>query len=236
MKKIYTLLLLCLFTLTVAAQTDITPSSKKLTKAETEEFFTPAFKKKNLINFPIFRAYTYQDKSGTYYVALSESADTVNKEKDTVNYTIKAFNFKVDKTISLKKWEINDFKIPTIKGDEKESSIWFWTKYCGFNDLDGDGLIDPIIVYGTFGLNGYDDGRAKILIYYKGIKTAIRHQNSVIDAGRNTQVDATFYQLPAQIQNHVKELMEKMVKNNHAIFPAAYIDKMGKKITQLTNE
>lgn len=236
MKKIYTLLLLSFFALTAAAQTDTTTNSKKLTKAETEEFFTTAFKKKNLINFPIFRAYTYHDKSGTYYVALSESADTVNKEKDTVNYTVKAFNFKVDKTTRVKKWEINDFKAPTLKGDEKESSIWFWTKYCEFKDLDGDGLIDPIIVYGTFGHEGYTDGRAKILVYYKGIKTAIRHQNSVLDATRKTQVDVTFYSLPASIQTHVKELMEKLVKNKHAIFPTAYLEKMDKKAVAIVNE
>ena len=164
MKKIYTLLLLSIFAYQVNAQSE-TPSSKILPKTETDEFFTPAFKKKNLIKFPIFRAYTYTDKSGTYNVALTESADTVNNVKDTVNYTIKAFNFKVDKTLTLKKWEINDFKTPTVKGDEKETSIWFWTKYCEFNDLDGDGLVEPIIVYGTFGANGYDDGRTKILIY-----------------------------------------------------------------------
>ncbi|WP_316785420.1 M949_RS01915 family surface polysaccharide biosynthesis protein [Pedobacter frigiditerrae] len=235
MKKIYALLLLSIFASQINAQT-VTPSSKTLSKTESDEFFTTAFKKKNLINFPIFRAYTYTDKSGTYNVALTESADTVNKEKDTVNYTIKAFNFKVDKAITLKKWEINDFKTPTVKGNEKETSIWFWTKYCEFNDLDGDGLVEPIIVYGTFGANGYDDGRAKILIYYKGLKTAIRHQNGVLDNERKTQVDLTFYSLPATIQSHLKELMEKMVKNKHAIFPTAYADKMDKKATQIANE
>lgn len=235
MKKIYALLVLSILTFQLHAQTEI-PSSKILSKAETDEFFTAAFKKKNLINFPIFRAYTYTDKSGTYNVALTESADTINKEKDTVNYTIKAFNFKVDKGVALKKWEINDFKTPTVKGDEKETSIWFWTKYCEFNDLDNDGLIEPLVVYGTFGINGYDDGRAKVLIYYKGQKVAIRHQNSVLDPARRTQVDALFYTLPAKIQIHLKELMEKMVKNKHAIFPTAYADKMDKKVTQISNE
>jgi hypothetical protein len=235
MKKIHLLLLISIFTYQANAQTE-TPSSKILSKTETDEFFTAAFKKKNLINFPIFRAYTYTDKTGTYNVALTESADTVNKEKDTVNYTIKAFNFKVDKGIVLKKWEINDFKTPTVKGNEKETSIWFWTKYCEFNDLDGDGIVEPIIVYGTFGINGYDDGRAKILIYYKGQKVAIRHQNGVLDNERKTQVDLIFYSLPASIQTHLKELMEKMVKNKHAIFPTAYTDKMEKKATQIANE
>lgn len=233
MKKIYALAYLFVFVLQANAQSDST-SSQILSKTATDEFFTAAFKKKNLINFPIFRAYTYKDKSGSYYVALSESSDQI-KAKDTINNNIKAFNFKVDKGAVLKKWEINDFKLPETKGEEIETSIWFWTKYCEFNDLDGDGLIEPIVVYGTFGNNGYDDGRLKILTYYKGQKTAIRHQNSVTDHGRKTQIDLTFYALPAKVQAHVKEVMAKMEKNNHAIFPASYLDKMAKKATQVSN-
>ncbi|WP_199136535.1 M949_RS01915 family surface polysaccharide biosynthesis protein [Pedobacter sp. ASV12] len=233
MKKLYALLCMTLFVLQASAQSDST-HSHTLNKTETDDFFTAVFKKKNLINFPIFRAYTYSDKSGTYYVALSESSDKI-KAKDTINNSIKAFNFKADKGVATKKWEINDFKLPDAKGATVESSIWFWTKYCEFTDLDGDGLIEPIIVYGTFGNNGYDDGRLKILIYYKGQKTAIRHQNGVLDGERKTQVDLTFYSLPTQVQAHVKELMEKMVKNNHAIFPSKYLDKMAKKTTQIVD-
>ena len=234
MKKIFILLLLSFIIIKTNAQSDTT-SNKILTKAETNEFFNEAFKKKNLINFPIFRAYTYKDKSGTYYVALTESADSVNKLKDTVNNKIKAITFKTDKGIISKKWEINDFKTPNLKGAEIESSIWFWTKYCEFNDIDGDGLVDPIVVYGTFGSNGYDDGRAKIILYIKGQKIAIRHQNGTLDDERKTQIDLTFYALPKKIQDRVKQLMATMVEKNHAIFPSAYIEKMGKKATQIAN-
>lgn len=233
MKKIGLLTLLSLMWFIANAQSDTT--SKILSKAETDAFFNADFKKKNLISFPIFRAYTYKDKSGTYYVALTESADSVNKLKDTVNNKIKAITFKTDKGISLKKWEVNDFKTPDLKGIEKETSIWFWTKYCQFNDVDGDGLVEPILVYGTFGPNGYDDGRAKIILFYKGQKVAIRHQNGVLDHERKTQVDVTFYALPAKIQDHVKQIMATMVEKNHAIFPSAYKDKMSKKVTQIGN-
>lgn len=233
MKKLYTLLFIAFLGLQANAQSDST-HSHTLTKTETDDFFTVAFKNKNLITFPIFRAYTYSDKSGTYYVALSESSDKI-KAKDTINNSIKAFNFRVDKGTATKKWEINDFKLPEAKGASPESSIWFWTKYCEFNDLDGDGLIEPIIVYGTFGNNGYDDGRLKILTYYKGQKTAIRHQNGILDGERKTQVDLAFYSLPLKVQAHVKALMEKMTKNNHAIFPSSYLDKMAKKATQIVD-
>lgn len=233
MKNIYFFVFLSLFSFAAIAQSDTT--SRILGKTETNEFFNDAFKKKNLITFPIFRAYTYTDKSGTYYVALTESADSVNKLKDTVNNKIKALNFKVDKGISLKKWEVNDFKTPDLKGVEKETSMWFWTKYCQFTDVDGDGLVDPILVYGTFGPNGYDDGRAKIILFYKGQKVAIRHQNGVLDNERKTQVDLTYYALPEKIQDHVKQIMATMVEKNHAIFPSAYKEKMSKKVTQIGN-
>ena len=234
MKKIFALLVLSLFVFKAKAQTDST-SSKILGKAETDGFFTAAFKKKNLITFPIFRAYSYKDKSGTFYVALTESADSIKNKKDTVNNKIKAIAFKSDKGISLKKWELNDFKTPDVKAVEKETSIWFWTKYCEFNDIDGDGLIDPIIVYGTFGPNGYDDGRAKVILFYKGAKVAIRHQNGILDDERKTQIDLTFYSLPVKIQDHVKQILATMVEKKHAIFPSNYAEKMNKKATQLAN-
>jgi hypothetical protein len=233
MKNIYSFVFLSLFSFAAIAQSDTT--SRILPKTETNEFFNDAFKKKNLITFPIFRAYTYTDKSGTYYVALTESADSVNKLKDTVNNKIKAINFKTAKGIHLKKWEVNDFKTPDLKDVEKETSIWFWTKYCQFNDIDGDGLVEPILVYGTFGPNGYDDGRAKIILLYKGQKVAIRHQNGVLDNERKTQVDLTFYALPSKIQDHVKQIMATMVEKKHAIFPSAYEEKMSKKVTQIGN-
>lgn len=232
MKKLTLLLLLSFLLFQVNAQTDTT-SYKILSKAATDAFFTPGLKKKNLMNFPIFRAYTYTDRNGTYYVALTESADTTNAEKDTVNHAIKAVNFKSDQSLTLKKWEINDFILPDVKNEKQESSIWFWTKYCSFNDLDHDGSADPVIVYGTFGNNGYSDGRVKIIIFYKGQKIAIRHQNSILDPGRKTQVDLTFYSLPKQVQDKVKKIMLTMSEKKHALFPSGYEEKMEKKVTQI---
>jgi hypothetical protein len=123
-----------------------------------------------------------------------------------------------------KQWEINDF----ILKEKDESSIWFWTKYCDFKDIDEDGIIDQILVFGTSGLNGYDEGRIKILLVYKGQKIVIRHQNGVLDFERNTQVDQAFYSLNLSLQNRIKEIMQKMIENNHAIFPYGWQDAMKK--------
>ena len=62
------------------------------------------------------------------------------------------------------------------------------------NDYNGDGLVDPILEYGTFGINGTSDER-------------------------NTQVDELYYQLPTGIQNRVQKIMESITDNDHGIFP-----------------
>nr|WP_199157476.1 hypothetical protein [Pedobacter sp. ASV2] len=207
-------------------------SSALLTDKQVSELFPNPVRAKIGIDFPIFRVYKYADKGGQYYCVLTESQDVVNKEKDAFNkisnYKIKAINFKEQNGSLIKTWEINDNTQPNMHGEE---SIWFWTKYAQFSDFDHDGFIEPIIVYGTQGMNNYDDGRIKFIIFYKGQKIAIRHQNGVLDDERDTAIDKAFYTLPAKLQETIKEKMNLMVKNNHAIFPYGWQKAMQKKKT-----
>ena len=98
-----------------------------------------------------------------------------------------------------------------------------------FKTIDNDSIINPILVYGTEGKNGYDDGRIIIIIHYNDQIIAIRHQNGVLDIDRNTKVDSLFYYLPVELQNEVKSIMEEMEENNHAIFPYGWQDAMNRK-------
>jgi hypothetical protein len=190
-----------------------------LTSKQVLDLFPDTVRKKLDINFPIFRVYKYADKTGQYYCILTESRNEITADKDTINRKIKAINVKADKGLFSKQWEIND---NIVKDGNDENNIWFWTKYVDFKDYDGDGLADPIVVYGTSGANGYDDGRIKFIIYYKGQKVAIRHQNGVLDYDRETQIDKAFYELPQFIQSSIKQKMELMTKSNQAIFPAGW--------------
>jgi len=152
-------------------------------------------------------------------------------ENDQVlNDTIKGLYIKKDGDNYSVLWQMRDFVLEMNKADSPEFSIWFWTKYFDLKDFDGDGLIDPIIIYGTSGINGIEDGRIKILVYYQGQKQAIRHQNGTLDFQRNTQVDSGFYNLPIQIQNHVRGIMKKMIENDHVIFPSGYEENMNNKM------
>lgn len=160
-----------------------------LSSTQAQTLLTDSIKREFNITYPIFRVYKYADKSGNYYCVLTESRDSISNEKDTFNRSLRAIYLKYDNRKFQKIWEITDH----IKNDSLENSIWFWTKYTDFKDYDKDGLIGPVIIYGTFGSNDLDDGRIKFIIYYKGKKIAIRHQNSIFDGERNTEVDKSLF-------------------------------------------
>jgi hypothetical protein len=186
-----------------------------LSEPEIRTVFSEKTKTKLNIRFYIYKAYEFNDKLGKHYLVLTEHNYTPNAENDSIKaFNIRSINseFKID-------WTCTDF-ITINKNDSTERpSIWFWSKYIELTDLDSDGLIDPIIVYGTTGINGTNDGKIKIFTYYKGAKRAIRHQNGALDFERETQVDTLFYKLPISIQENVKALMEKITEDGNAIFP-----------------
>jgi hypothetical protein len=216
MKKI-TLALFALLTAYAGyAQTTV------LTKPEAAKLFPD----NGGLPYPIRLVYKYADKTGTYYLPLCEKTDEI-KDNDTAHWKIKAVNY-VSENGGLKKvWELND----NILTAQMEESMWFFTKYTAIKDLDGDGIMDPVIVYGSTGPNGLGDGREKILIYYKGKKVAIRHQNSETDGARETDVDESFYALPAKIQEYVKGIMRKLAAEDNAIFAPNWESMMAKKKT-----
>lgn len=190
------------------------------------------------IRFPIVKVYYYTDKSGSYYCLLTESQDETFEDShlggtEVANRRIKAVNLKAGQGVFTKQWEINDFIIHNKYAEE--NSIWFWTNYVSFTDVEGDGLIDPIIVYGTReDFNYVGNGRMKIIMYHKGRKTAIRHQNGTLDGERETQIDSSFYELPLKMQVAVKSTMEAIRNNRHTIFPLDWEKQMKENETLLT--
>lgn len=203
-------------------------ASDTLSSAQVTELFPDNVRKSFNINFPIYRVYTYSDKSGQYYCVLTESRNVITADNDTFNHKIKAINVKANKGTLVKVWEFSD---NIVKNHNDEHSIWFWTKYTDFKDLDNDTLADPIIVYGTSAISGFSDGRIKFFIYHNGRMIAVRHQNGSLDFLRETQVDKGFYNLPQPIQASIRQKMELMTENDHAIFPAGWQAAMNNKKT-----
>lgn len=227
MKKI-SIILILLLNLTAVYPQNSKVYSEVISTNQVQELFSDSIKKVLNISYPIFMVFKYKDKSGKYFCILTENNLTKSSKNDAVNDKIRAI-FINDLNGSFNKlWEINDF---ILNNNNLEYNIWFWTKYMDFKDIDGDNLIDPIIIYGTTGKNDFDDGRVKIIIYYKGHKIAIRHQNGVLDFERETQVDKAFYDLPEKIQVDIKSKMNQIENNNQAIFPAYWQKAMTNKKT-----
>ncbi len=219
---IASIILLCFVSAQSFCQQTVQSTAKPeiLSKAEIGKIFTDDVKKELTIDLPIRRVYKYSDKAGINYIVLMEQYNGKDENKDTICHQIKAICLLSDGAKFTKQWALNDFIIKQVNGNGTESSISFWTKYFELKDSDNDGIIDPVITYGSFGTNGVDDGRIKILIYYKGQKIAIRHQNGVLDEERNTTVDQSFYSLPTTLQNSVMNIMKRIMADKNGIFPA----------------
>lgn len=219
------LLAIALATAPVAMAQPAADTARRLTRPETDSVFSDSLVKALRISLPIRAAFTYNDASGPQYLVLTESRDTViartqgSGKPDTLHYTIKAYNMRHGSKGWVKGWELTDFRLQSDRYGNAESSIWFWTRYLELKDQTGDKLADPILVYGSATGNGISEGRVKILIYYKGRKVAVRHQNSDMDSGRNTTIDKAFYALPPALQKRTRQIMQKISDDGNAIFP-----------------
>ncbi|MBW8685296.1 M949_RS01915 family surface polysaccharide biosynthesis protein [Chitinophaga rhizophila] len=207
--------------------------SKILAPAQTQQTFSSKLHTSLFDNLGIQRAYHFGDASGKYYLVLCESRNEI-KEGDTINHKIKAFLLHDKGNGTPEKFaELNDFINSHDRQNGAETSIWFWTKFCELEDLDKDGHIDPLIVYGTKGINGLDDGRIKIMLYHNKQKIAIRIQNGILDDERNIRIDDAFYKLPIPAQQHIRQLMHTLSEKDLVIYPTGYEKAMDKKQLQI---
>lgn len=222
--KLYTLLSAGIaFTVNILAQ----QPAQIMTDKEVNTLFTTAIKKELKIQYPVFRVYSYADKSGTFYTVLTESRDSISKKKDTISYKIKAVTLQNSNGKLSPVWEVAD----AVKKEKDEQSIWFWSRYSSIADVTADGVADPVIVYGTAGANHFEDGRVVIVVYYNKQKIFIRHQNGTLDFERKLQVDKAFYNLPAALQKTVTQKMADMAKRMQALFPGDWEKAMKAKKT-----
>ena len=224
--QIKTLFTLCsIFICTMGiAQEDKNYRETPLTDMEIKKHFPTEVLQQIGVEFPIFRVYPFEDKDGKQYLILTEKVTKGNiQDENSLKRSIKAFNvsFEEDKTVKIR-WTITDYI------NENESSIWFWTRYLRLKDLDNDGFVDPIVVYGTKSIYGehFEEGRVKIITYHLGKKIVIRHQNSEMDDARHTQVDKSFYALPLSIKKKVYDIIDLLEDNGHSLFNSELKDQI----------
>ncbi|WET03689.1 hypothetical protein [Flavobacterium sp. YJ01] len=203
MKK-YILLLFLIYSLSGFSQK---VESYKLTKEQIIQR-----ELNGISNFPIYKAIEFQDKGGIYDLVFTENQKTISK-KDTLNTKIQAICVMNDHGGFLEKWRITDL---LEDYDPKETTIWFWTKYCSTKDLDGDGYIDPIVVYGSKTEYG-EIRRVKIITVYKNKKYAIRAVECNLDDCRSFKKDQNWNTLPQKIKTYVDQLIAKLRKEQNLL-------------------
>lgn len=217
MKNLYLFLLFSF--LSLQAQPD-SSGATLLTDKQAQTLFPHETLKEIGVTFPIRKVYAFQDKLGKQYLIISENNS--NPDKAT---SIKAFNVLLkEKTPPQVLWTITDAI------DDTEKAIWFYTRYISLTDLNNDGYIDPIVLYGTQSESEEPnrENRVKFILYYLGKKTAIRHQNSSLDDGRHTQIDRSYYKLPLALKKKIRSIVATLEERGHALFNTETIEELKK--------
>ena len=217
MKNLYLFLLFSF--LSLQAQPD-SSGATLLTDKQVQTLFPHKTLKEIGVTFPIRKVYAFQDKLGKQYLIISENNS--NPDKAT---SIKAFNVLLkEKNPPQVLWTITDAI------DDTEQAMWFYTRYISLTDLNNDGYIDPIVLYGTESQYGelYEENRVKFIIYYLGKKTAIRHQNSSLDDGQHTQIDRSYYKLPSEVKKKIRSIVATLEEREHALFNTETIKELKK--------
>jgi hypothetical protein len=157
---------------------------------------------------PIYRAYEYKDNGGVYNLFFCENRNTIS-DLDTLNTSIKAICYLNDHGRYIEKWKVFDTldESSDVQGN-RDLNIWFWSKYASNRDIDKDGLIEPIFIYGTKTIDGYS--KINIFIFYKGKQYSIKAHECDLDICRTLKRNSWYSQLPEKIKLYVDNLFEKL--------------------------
>lgn len=163
------------------------------------------------ITLPVVAHFCYRDNSGDYVVYLTGSADSRYDSK-TLSSKIGSYLFKINAGSTLEaKGTVSDGAL------EEMASLQWWTKLTELTDIDGDGLVDPILVYRLYDvgdngeiLNDRYQGRLKIIVFHRGAKAAIRATTGVLDDQRSTTASALYFKLPPVLRTHLERKMTRM--------------------------
>ncbi|MBS1561568.1 MAG: hypothetical protein JSS89_08175 [Bacteroidetes bacterium] len=220
-----------LSTIPVASALVLTTETVIMPQGEVDKLFTDSLTKAIGINHPIRRVYRSTDRTGVLYTVLAESIDsiTIDDGQDTIHRNIQAVMCRFDSTKTRIVWSMKDHTRVRAEYDakgriyyEEETSIYFWTRYCSLDDVDNDGKVDLIIVYGGNRTNGIGDARVVITLYHRGKRYSIRHQNGSMDSERHSQVDKRIYSLAPSLRNAITSVMKRMEVDRTCIFPVGW--------------
>jgi hypothetical protein len=166
------------------------------------------------VTLPVFAHFCYRDNSGDYVVYLTESGDR-RYDGETLSSKIGAYLFKINPGSTLAaKGTVND------SAPEGMAGVQWWTKLTELNDIDGDGLVDPILVYRFYDsdngkmLSAPYEGRLKMIAFHRDAKVAVRAITGDLDLQRSTNASASYFKLPPVLKAHLVRKMKRMYDEN----------------------
>jgi hypothetical protein len=147
-------------------------------------------------------------------VYLTESGDR-RYDGETLSSKIGAYLFKINPGSTLAaKGTVND------SAPEGMAGVQWWTKLTELNDIDGDGLVDPILVYRFYDsdngkmLSAPYEGRLKMIAFHRDAKVAVRAITGDLDLQRSTNASASYFKLPPVLKAHLVRKMKRMYDEN----------------------
>jgi len=163
------------------------------------------------ITLPVLAHFCYRDKSGDYVMYLTGSADDRHDGK-VLSSKVGAYLFKINAGSTLEaKGTVSDGARGEI------ATVQWWTTLTELTDIDGDGLVDPILVYRLYDVsdNGEieDDayrGRLKIIVFHRNNKAAIRAITGGLDSDRLTTASPPYFKLPPVLKKHLERKITRM--------------------------
>lgn len=180
--------------------------------------------KKAGFELPVFKQYCYSDKAGSHVLLLGEKQDLPFPE-EKLSSAIQAALYKVgaDGGSLTPEWSIRDF------AGKDEAGVNFRSKLIELTDIDGDGLVDLVLVYRFFEPDGADHivnddfvGRIKIVTFHQGRKATIHAITGNLDGDRRTTANANYFALPKPVQQHLVKKMAAMYSAGQFGFDNSY--------------
>lgn len=162
-----------------------------------------------LSTYSIKYIFQYNDRDGNHAIILGESPYSYfnsKQDRPVFNNVIKAVYCKEEDGFLMKRAEIED----RINTSSNLFDIRFMPQYIYLDDINGDGLTDPIITYSSMGSNGYADSRTRISLLYKKNIITIDIQNLSGKKHSEINISTHFHLLPLSIKDKLKSIVKDL--------------------------
>lgn len=174
------------------------------------------------IQFEILDVYSFSDILGSYYLVITADP-CYSANNQIVGYDkLRVINYEREGDYLLYNYELKDVLDNAIN----EKNIEFLPKYTFIEDLNGDGIADPIIIYRMLD-ELKKTSRIKIIIYSGNkIISGLRIRSSEKEKDRLIQVDPEFYTLSENIKDRVIQQIALLGYDNICILPPEWQEDM----------